>query len=272
MGAIESFIDTYFTQPLAQPATTAPYNPVNTLVFAALALAAAYMIFLGLRKLKIRVDEEFVKSLLPFIFLGAIVRVLVDAAVLPRVVVIAGVTTYPFVTPVIYILTFIAAVVCIAIALYKPFRDFDTTMRLLGTILAVLAVLPLLPLFKHWLLLAQMIAMAAAPVLLFYFAAKRFGGKAALVPMLVVLGQAWDGAATFTGLGAGYFEQHVVGNAIIAYSPFLFYLVKVVFGLVVAWLLSREKESEETTFVALLIIIFGLAPGTRDALRILAGV
>lgn len=87
------------------------------------------------------------------------------------------------------------------------------------------------------------------------------------------------------GVGIGtpatsYGEQHVVGNFIIGAfgTPFGFYLLKLLFVLAVVFLLRRElnekksAEAEEKNYILLIITIFGLAPGVRDALRIIAGV
>ncbi|HLC48079.1 MAG TPA: DUF63 family protein, partial [Candidatus Norongarragalinales archaeon] len=87
-----------------------------------------------------------------------------------------------------------------------------------------------------------------------------------------VLSQALDGAATFIGVAfGGYSEQHVVANTLFGFfgSPFAFYLVKLVFALAIVFALRREAESpSEHVYVLALITIFGLAPGTRDALRL----
>ncbi|OIO24760.1 hypothetical protein AUJ14_05630 [Candidatus Micrarchaeota archaeon CG1_02_55_22] len=272
MGFIEDFVSEYFVKPLADPTNTAPYNAVNTLVFAALALAAAYLIFKGLKKFGIKIDEELVKSLVPFILLGSAVRAVVDAGILPRVVTVSGFTFYPFVTPVVYVLVFLAVVAVLAIAKSRPQNEFHRTLRAGGLVLFLTVFLPLVPLFHQWVELAQILVLAIIPLALYRFAAPRFKLDASFTLQLLVFSQAFDGGATLTGLGAGYFEQHVLGGALVAISPWLFYLIKVAFAFVVAYLLSREKDGEEKTFVALLITIFGLAPGVRDALRILAGV
>jgi len=272
MGIIEDFIHEYFVKPLADPANTAPYNPVNTLAFAFLALVAAYLIFKGLKRFGVRVDGEFVKSLVPFILLGSAVRTVVDAGILPRAVTVSGSTFYPFVTPAVYVLVFLAVVAVLAIAKSRPQDEFHRTLRAGGLVLLLAAFLPLMPLFYRWVELAQILVLAIIPLAVYRVAAPRFKLDASFTMQLLVFSQAFDGAATLTGLGAGYFEQHVLGGALVAISPWLFYLVKVAFAFAVAFLLSREKDGEEKTFVALLITIFGLAPGARDALRILAGV
>ena len=53
------WIQEYFVNPIAHPNDYAPYNAVNTLVFAAIALCAAYVIYKGLQRSHIKINERF---------------------------------------------------------------------------------------------------------------------------------------------------------------------------------------------------------------------
>jgi uncharacterized membrane protein len=57
-------------------------------------------------------------------------------------------------------------------------------------------------------------------------------------------------------------------------GPLLFFLVKIAFVYLAVEVFRREteKKSETRTYLLLLITIFGLAPGVRDALRITCSV
>ena len=76
--------------------------------------------------------------------------------------------------------------------------------------------------------------------------------------------------------GVSYFEQHVFTNLIsqLFNGFWAFYLIKIAFATaVVCWLFkSGDVEEDEKYYVLLLVIIFGLAPGVRDSLRLLCGV
>lgn len=268
---VEGFIDEFFTKPLAEPSKYAPYNPFNTIVFAVIAIVAAWLIFKLLRRMGIKFDWEFAKSLLPFILLGSVVRVAQDAGVLPRSVQIAGTTLYPFVTPAIYVLIFLATVAAIAVSLVFFKKHFHESMRLIGIVLLVATLLPLVPLFKNFFFFLEIIILAAVGTCIIFLLQKATKTKYSNLALLAAGGQLLDGAATFVGIAfAGYWEQHVVGGFLVAIHPALFLLAKFVFAFVVAEMLSREKESEERNYVFLLIALFGIAPGVRDALRILA--
>ena len=270
--SIESFIDEFFTKPLAEPSKYAPYNAVNTIVFALLAIAAAWGIFKLVRKMGIKFDWEFAKSILPFILLGSATRVAQDAGVLPRSVQIAGITFYPFVTPVIYVLIFLATIAAIFVSLVFFKKHFHKSMRVIGVVLLAAMLLPLLPRFQNFVFLLEILAITAVGTYIIFLLQKATKTKYSNLALFAAGGQMLDGAATFVGIFfAGYSEQHVIGGFLISIHPALFLLVKFVFAFLVAEMLCREKESEERNYVLILIALFGIAPGVRDALRILAG-
>jgi uncharacterized membrane protein len=284
--SIEQFLEEYFVKPLAQPGVTRPFNSVNTLVYAAIALVAAYLVYRSLKKAGVKIDERLFYAVLPFVLLGSSIRVLVDAGILPRAVVIQDTTLYLFVTPGVYITTFAITVAClwVSLALQKRNLAYDRIMRALGALLAASALLFLLPLMKFFLQAAGIIILASVGLLAFLELRRieKRGSKA--MEKIAVFSQSLDGAATFIGITLGssavsYTEQHVFSSFLAGSGgPFIgllgFFLVKVAFAILVAELASREfkEEKQVATFILLLITIFGAAPGLRDLLRIVAGV
>lgn len=275
MGFLENFITEYFTNPLAHPDKYPPYNPVNTITFAILAIIAGYCILLLLRRLKVGVDAGFAISLFPYIVLGSVMRAVTDAGILPRSVQLLGMTAYPFVTPGIYIVVFFITVAALGISLLYRSRggDFHKPMRAIGIGALAAFLLPFVPLFKHYQYAAEWLAITAVAFLVLEAASRIFKRRYSPMARFAALGQFVDGAATFTGIySAGYWEQHVVGGALVGIHPAIFLLVKVAFGIVVAHLASGQKEGDETGFVLIMVGLFGFAPGIRDILRIVAGV
>ncbi len=214
MRAIEEIIRENFVNPLAYPDKYPPYNPVNTIVFAAIALAAAYLIFKGIKRLGLAVDERFAKAVVPFALFGATVRVLVDAQALPRAVEIAGQTIYPFVTPLVYVNAFLAFVLAFVATKAAAGGDGGKTLSALekiGWLLFAVALLPLAPLFKNFVFGAEIAFLAALGVAAYVLLARRGLVDRSSFASLAVAGQCLDGAATFVGVSfAGYFEQHVL--------------------------------------------------------------
>ncbi|MEM7813738.1 MAG: DUF63 family protein [Candidatus Aenigmatarchaeota archaeon] len=91
----------------------------------------------------------------------------------------------------------------------------------------------------------------------------------------------FDASTTFTALqffeGAGYYEQHVVSNAVInALGPAGQFILKLAVLVPVLWLIDRELAKPEDAqlrgFIKIAILILGLAPGVRNGLRLALGV
>ncbi len=272
LNIISNFLDEYFLNPIKYPDRYAPYNVVNTFTFAILAIIAVYLIYKFLNSSGIKTDERFYWSVIPFVFFGSIVRVLSDAQALPRAVEIAGITFYPFITPTIYVLVF--AITIAALLVSRKFSDWHGMFFKTGAVLAFLSILPLVFLFKNFALFAGIIAIVAAVAALLFVSP----WKTTKIEKGIILSQGFDGAATFIGVQfGGYGEQHVVGNLIfdVFGGPWAFLVVKLLFAVAVVYVLRKEAlnaKAEEIAFVSLIITIFGLAPGLRDSLRLLAGV
>jgi len=279
------FFEEYFINPMRSPQDYAPYNLANTLAYAAAALVAAYLIYRLLKHLRVRIDEKFFAAILPFVLFGSALRVIEDSGILPRVVDLFGVELFPFITPGIYFLTFGAVVLSLAAALVAE-KKFKTpawkVLGGLGCVLALAALAPVLASVKYLFQGLLILVLGAAGIVLFEGLSRLLKRENKWVERAAVFAQCFDGAATFVGVGIGtpsatYFEQHVVGGALIgAAGPIAFYGLKVVFALaavlVIRSELGKTEDAEKRNYVLLLLTIFGLAPGLRDALRIMGGV
>ncbi|MBM3229942.1 DUF63 family protein [Candidatus Parvarchaeota archaeon] len=331
---INGFIQAYYIQPILNHEG---YNPVNTLTYALIALAAAFIIWGQFKKHKITVDREFFISTLPFILLGPTMRVVTDSIDTGVMQAHAGVSSgiigsfysfilsthlydYGFLTssPGIY---FVTAAILFASLFAQKFaeRKFPSKsanlMRNVGIFLFLLHFLILLPMVSYPLYGLLIIALAG----IIGFIARRFfssalfarlsgsgltqshdgainGGvgasnvapdQAGSLAWLVVFAHSLDGAATFvtidifnrlepacTLLGKCYGEQHVVSSFLGTFADtyLVFFAVKVIFSALVAFLVEKESQDrQEKTFIFLLLVVFGLAPGLRDLLRLATG-
>ena len=281
VSGMTDFIAEYFVNPILYQDKYAPYNLYNTLAYAILAIAVVYLLFKFFKKKGIVIDENFFKAVIPFVAFGALLRIAEDAHSLPRVVEIGGVELFPFVTPGIYILTFLLLAVTMFVSrkMHSTKPEFYSTIRKSGLVLALIAFLVALPTILK---LANPIHFIAIFVLALgvWFAFKKIwvkrGFKPSFPEQAVVFSQALDGSATFIGVQfLGYSEQHVLGNAIFMMfgGPWAFLVVKIIFAFAVVELVRREKIGEnEKNYLLLLITVLGLGPGLRDSLRMLAGV
>ncbi len=270
------FFTEYFINPIRFQDQYAPYNVYNTAAYAIIALVAVFLLYKGIRKAGFEIDKRFVHTILPYVVFGGLFRVFEDAKILARGIEVFGMTLYPFVTPLVYVIIFLVLAATAAIA-WIATKNREKTLdlaRKAGLAYAVVSFLVLVPLFKNYALFIGIALLALAATGAYVFITKKRGLKEDTIMSLMVFGQSFDGAATFVGLQfGGYFEQHVVGNAIIDIGgPIAFFLVKVAFVFLAAEALRGEEKERHRNFVALLITLFGLAPGTRDAFRMLGGI
>ncbi|MGB9671968.1 MAG: DUF63 family protein [Candidatus Norongarragalinales archaeon] len=267
------------------PGEYAPYNAVNTLVFAAAALVAAYLIYKLLKFWRVEVNAKFVLAVTPFVLFGSALRVCEDAKILPRETSFFGVPLFLFITPGIYFLVFgvVVASVWLGGVLESAKKiSREKFMAVVGITLFLLAFSVTLPLQKYWLHAAAIIGLGALGVAFLEVISRALKHESELIERLAVFSQCLDGGATFvaTAFGtpsANYFEQHVVGGAVIgAGGPLAFLALKTVFALAVVLVVRSElrkpSETRVRNYLLLLVTIFGLAPGARDLLRLSAGV
>jgi uncharacterized membrane protein len=211
---------------------------------------------------------------------GAALRVFEDGHWLPRVVDIGGFSVFPFVTPGIYVLTFLLLGLSALVSLKIAGRgNAKAMLSKIGIGLAAITFLALALHFRFFVHGTAILVLAFILLKAFEFVDKKTGGKLSSLEATAFFGQVLDGSATFAAIQFGtpastYFEQHVVGGALIgSLGPIAFLLLKIIFGAAVVWLLRREKAGpEEKNYALILIAIFGLGPGLRDALRLVAGV
>jgi uncharacterized membrane protein len=294
------FIEQYFIGPIWD---RTGYNPVNTLVYALIALAAAYAMYSVLRRERIRIDRNFILSVVPFVLLGSTVRSLVDAAdrgsLLSHASSYFGFLGFVYethvydygyltVTPGIYVVVGLLTFSSILVAnrLKKPFLA-----PLFGSLLWLFHLVLLLPMMDYWVYGPVVLGLTILGTGAGFLYLRRL--KVRAFSAFAVFAHAFDGAATFvtidiwnrfeslcTERGHCYGEQHVLSDALgqfgnLIFAPiggfFLFYLVKVLFSTFAAQVVEKDSKGEEREFILLLLIIFGLAPGMRNMLTLLMG-
>ena len=96
--------------------------------------------------------------------------------------------------------------------------------------------------------------------------------------LLLYFGHFFDGAATFLGIEEyGYVEKHVLPTAFIEYVGTAAVMLPLKFLVVTGVILaieyeeSKEEQKEMINLLLLFLLTLGLAPGTRDVLRIMFG-
>jgi uncharacterized membrane protein len=290
---ISKIINDYFVNPIVEHSG---YNIVNTLVYAVIALAAAFLIY---KWLKPKFTKQFILYLIPFILFGSTVRVFTDSIDsgiaqqhtndmfgLVGAAVDSGIYGYgPLtVTPGIYIAT--AAITLFAIIISEKLKK-PKLLPVIGIALWIPHLMLLIPMVKYLNFFFGIIVLVAVSMAVVYPFLKK--DKIWNIESALAVGaHTLDGSASFmaievfnrmaaecTELGRCYFGQHVIERAMggaLPYGTALFLLIKVVFAVFACYVVERYcKDKNERNFIYTLVIIFGLAPGVRNILRLLIG-
>lgn len=276
MFDFNSFFDTYFIQPILQHQG---YNLVNTLVFAAIMIAIAFLvIYPALNRAGIKFNARFMLALIPYILLGITVRVVEDMRLIERSINPLELGFYTY-TPGIWVFVAVVTIVALFLSLFisKKFgKDFHYLFAGIGIIAALPTVILNLINFKDWLsffaIIVLVVVIVAAVVLLFRKVLKNPILNNSL-NVLALTGQVVDGSATFVAtqfLHCG--EQHPLSGAILDINGLLFIAVKVILVLVILYYVDRHIENPNTRgFIKVVIAILGFATGTRSLFTVGAG-
>ncbi|MCX8202606.1 MAG: DUF63 family protein [Candidatus Micrarchaeota archaeon] len=286
-------IQDYFINPIVEKSG---YNIINTLIYAIIAILVAFLIY---RKFKKHFTKELIIYTIPFILLGSTVRVITDATEsginwkeytfywLFGPFLESGIYDYGFltVTPGIYVLVGSIAIISlyISIKLKRPM-----IYPLIGLILAVPHVILVLSMLKEFTYLTIILTFTLLFAIMAHLLLKRYSLNG-IIPRFAVLAHILDGVSSFVAIeifnrfsplcvqqGICYFGQHVIErflSEIITYGTVIYLFAKIAFAVFASYIIEKEAGNEnERYFLYLLIIIFGLAPGLRNLLRIALGV
>jgi uncharacterized membrane protein len=271
------FIDEFFIQPLVQGTG---YNIVNTTVFALILIAAAFLSYRLLVKMKIKIDRNFLIGIIPFIAMGGILRAWEDLAE------VTGARNFLIVSPLIYVTIFaIALSTLIASILIEKFgkkMQYYKIWFIIGAIIDIFFLLQLRFENSFALLAVLLIALAWIGIFLLtkFIAKKKFKRLDTFLSpenLFIILVHLFDATTTFVALQyLGYWEQHVLPSFVIGIvGAWSMFLLKIIVVPIVLYAfdaeLKDEKEREKRTFLKIVVLILGLGPGLRNWLRMIGG-
>lgn len=239
------------------------YTIPFTLFCAFLFFSIAYLIYKLLEKIKVRVDHRLAASVIPFVIIGAMLRVYEDMGILKSSL---------FVTPYIYFL--ITSIFLSLLIVFKKLEkagitSYDTPIFLIG----IIGISFLVQNFKivnfRFLLLTTAFLLPWLVILKFL---KNYSSQ----NRIVLFTQIYDGSITSISLTFfGYVEKHVLPTFLIRLTnfPFSFLIAKVIVTVLVLYGLDRVvREKNLSNYLKLLIALLPLATGTRDFLRVLMNI
>ncbi len=262
------FFEEYFVDPVINGSG---YNIYNTLAYALILIAAVFVVFKVMKKMKISIDNRFVIGATPFVIMGGLLRALEDGGV---------VSGFWFKTPLIYVVIFALAFGTLVISRLLNKRDYHKVWFAAGIAIDIV--------FISQVRVTSMLALGSIVVLSLFWALllifikklserhnKRLAKFFSWENTALLSVHMFDATTTFVAIAYfPYFEQHVLPSFLInIFGPAIMFVLKFVVVAAVLFALDTDlKELEKRKFVKFVIMILGLAPGLRNFFRLIMGV
>lgn len=236
------------------------YNPVNTATWALILIIAVYYLYRYLSK-RVKFDEKFFLSNIPYILFGSFLRVVEDAGFVEPPI------SYILMSPFIYIVVFCVTFTSLVISLRM--EEYWKVHAIPGSILAILTLSFLAMNLKVEHPEALFIPLLIAILLTssFYPIAKLI--KTDEMGITVFFAHILDASATFYGISyLGYWELHVIPRMLISkFGAWILIPVKFSVFVAILWLLEKEENFQLKNFIKFVLLVLGLAPAIRDITR-----
>ncbi len=263
-SAIWEFVKKYYIDSIVYKTG---YNPVNSATWIILLIIACIAVYKTLVKYGVKFDEYFVAGNIPYIVFGSSIRVVEDAGF------ISPPLCYMFMSPFIYMVVFAIAFPTFILSLKYRRENYWIHYGAFG---ALLSTATLTFLFTHlkvvnWWVLPSTFLLALSFLAIYCLITSKFYSKMYnKLSCAVFFSQMLDGSATFIGITfLGYWEMHVIPRILIShFGGWIMLPLKIVVFSIILYVLDSSEENEEIiNFVKFVLIVLGLAPGLRDALR-----
>ncbi|MFH1431941.1 MAG: DUF63 family protein [archaeon] len=280
-NATQEFINRYYLDPIRDDSG---YNLVNTLTWSILFVIAIMLLYQRFfKKDKIKIDLEFMKSLLGWIIFASALRIIRDLNIS---------TSGLLVTPASYILIFTLSFSTLLMALHlkktRKIRLFHT-WGITGYGLATITLIKVITAPEH-LDTAHFLLICAiwSGWFILLLLAKKYIAKRFLSTwnMAAIMAHLLDATGTFVALTYAYgesgYEKHVLGRAAIEFlqannillingsGSWIMFALKLAVIPLALWAIDRYSEDKtENRFLKMIIIILGLAIGMRNSLQVL---
>jgi len=275
---IREFLYKYYIDPIRYGEA---YTLVDTLTYALILIAAVYLLYRGLRRYGIAIDDELVLATLPYVVFGGLLRVVEDTGM------ITSDLRFLLITPLIFFVVALIAGVALFggkiaenAGIVSRYSKVYAGVGVAGSFLsgAALVWFGLTETTIALGVLAAILTLAAVSSLAlwaFMAYALNWGYVSNILYKLLIFGHMLDASATSYGIDlhpVHYVEQHVVGGALIdatgtAFSMFLLKFAVIVPAVYVLELYRREGDTGFWHLILLAMIVVGMAPGIRDLTR-----
>ncbi|MBI1971965.1 MAG: DUF63 family protein [Candidatus Aenigmarchaeota archaeon] len=261
--SLEEIISSYFVYPLVN--RTGEYNPVNTITYAVILFAAAYLLYSKVLKGRVRIDGKFAAVFVSFTVFASSIHVLDDMKI---------VVSSVLVTPLIQVAVgaFFLISLSAALLIQKHLKiEYWKTLLAVALIPSTLIIPFILSKAQNAAGLAYVLAFFALSASTLYAVHKKFPKILKKENFAVLSAHMLDASSTFVSIGFfGYREQHFLPTFLInVFGPAVMFPLKLLVIGFVLYAFDREiKDGQMRTFFKILVLVLGLAPGARDMLRL----
>ncbi len=247
------------------------YTVPNTIVYSILFVATVLLVYkYFLKKMEFRIDRNFMVSMVPFVFLGGIMRALEDAGFYRG---------FMFVSPGIYVTVLFITVGSILLSLllekYTK-KEYWKILLVIGSILCALNLYQVAVFgIKNWDGVLMILGLVGLWSLVFTAVHLKFPRYLSRTNLPILVSHLFDGSATFVALSYfSYVEQHVLPGFLIGFTgPWVMFPLKIFIVWPVLYLIDRHVEEEDfRNLLKIAVLILGLALGIRDLLKLGMGV
>ncbi|HOT07574.1 MAG: hypothetical protein A4E45_01645 [Methanosaeta sp. PtaB.Bin039] len=258
----------YYIGPIVQDSG---YNPVNTLTWAVLLGVSLLFLARAFQRTGLHLDGPFILDTIPFILAGSSLRVVEDASL------VAPPLSYLLITPLVYFLVALIAVLCLAISLrLLGDRRLYIATGATWTVLNLGLLLPL-GVIRPWILPLVLILGGGLTLIVRWSVGRRWSFLEDRLSLAILSAHMLDASSTFLGVDfLGYVEKHVVPTMLIesAGTAAVMYPLKLAVLLPVLYLLDRHppEDRDLLALLSLALLVLGLAPAVRNSLRMALGI
>ncbi len=271
------FLDKYFLEPMGHY-----YTLPNTIVYSIVFVIVVFLVYKYLlkrmelfvpnfgikdsKRMKFKIDKNFMLSLVPFILLGGIMRSLEDAEFYQG---------FMFVSPGIYVtIFFITLGSLLASVLIEKYtkKEYWKIMLVIGSVLCLYNLYQVFSFgIKNWSGVFMTLGLVGLWSLVFGLIHLKFPKHLSRVNLPILVSHLFDGSATFIALSYfSYMEQHVLPSFLIGFTgPWVMFPLKIFIVWPVLYLIDKHIEDKEfRIWLKITVLILGLALGTRDILKV----
>ena len=243
------------------------YTILNTVVFGII-LGICILLIIKMFKYIKKDPAELMIPLIPFIFFGSSARALVDNNIYPL--------TYLLVTPGIYLLTGLMAIITLLFAVFierKTNFDYRYIIFTVGAVVCIPNILFMSPI--NLVATLQLVSVWAIVSSIFVLLRNKWSLLSNRFNLSVLMAHLFDASSTYIAVDYyGYYEQHVLPSALTALfgTALVMFPLKIVVILGALYIIDTYIEDRTiANMLKLAIFILGLAPGLRNFLSLIMG-